>query len=51
MSLQRRKAALMPTGQLFYRRAKALVAEAARLERSAAELARGQYRRYDSPSM
>jgi len=34
--------AVTPTGQLLYRRAKALVAEAARLERSAAEPARGQ---------
>ena len=40
--LQGRKAALTPTGQLLYRRGKALVAEAARLERAAAELARGQ---------
>ena len=40
--LQGRKAALTPTGQLLYRRGKALLAEAARLERSAAELARGQ---------
>jgi len=34
--------AVTPTGQLLYRRAKALVAEAARLERATAELARGQ---------
>jgi DNA-binding transcriptional LysR family regulator len=40
--LRGRKAALTPTGQLLYRRGKALVAEAARLERAAAELARGQ---------
>src|SRR5688500_18701427 len=40
--LQGRKAALTPTGQLLYRRGKALLAEAVRLERSAAELARGQ---------
>jgi len=34
--------AVTPTGQLLYRPAKALVAEAARLERATAELARGQ---------
>ena len=39
--LQGRKAVLTPTGQLLYRRGKALLAEAARLERAAAELARG----------
>jgi DNA-binding transcriptional LysR family regulator len=36
-----RKAVLTPTGQLLYRRGKALVAEATRLERAAAELAQG----------
>lgn len=40
--LQGRKAVLTATGQLLYRRGKALVAEAERLERSAAELARGR---------
>ena len=40
--LQGRKAALTPTGQLLYPRGKALLAEAVRLERSAAELAPGQ---------
>jgi DNA-binding transcriptional LysR family regulator len=37
-----RKAVLTATGQLLYRRGKALIDEAARLERSAAELARGR---------
>jgi DNA-binding transcriptional LysR family regulator len=36
-----RKAVLTPTGQLLYRRGKALVTEASRLERAAAELAQG----------
>ena len=36
-----RKAVLTPTGQVLYRRAKALVEEAERLERGAAELAAG----------
>lgn len=40
--MQGRKAALTPTGRLLYRRGKALVEEAGRLERSAAELARGR---------
>jgi len=40
--LQGRKAVLTPTGQVLYRRGKALVQEAARLEHAAAELARGQ---------
>ena len=40
--IQGRKAVLTPTGQVLYRRGKALVAEAIRLERAAAELARGQ---------
>jgi DNA-binding transcriptional LysR family regulator len=40
--LQGRKAVLTAIGQLLYRRGKALVAEAERLERSAAELARGR---------
>jgi len=31
IELQRRKAALTPTGQLLYRRGKALLAEAARI--------------------
>jgi DNA-binding transcriptional LysR family regulator len=39
--LQGRKAVLTPTGQLLYRRGRALVEEAGRLERAAAELARG----------
>jgi DNA-binding transcriptional LysR family regulator len=39
--LQGRKAALTPTGQVLYRRGKALLEEAGRLERAAAELARG----------
>lgn len=36
-----RKAVLTPTGELLYRRGKALVDEAARLERAAGELAQG----------
>jgi DNA-binding transcriptional LysR family regulator len=40
--LKGRRAVLTATGQLLYRRGKALVTEAARLERAAAELARGQ---------
>lgn len=40
--LKGRRAMLTPTGQLLYRRGKSLVSEAARLERAAAELARGQ---------
>ncbi|HEX2200205.1 MAG TPA: LysR family transcriptional regulator [Burkholderiales bacterium] len=36
-----RKAALTPTGEMLYRRGKALVEEAARLEHAAAELAHG----------
>jgi DNA-binding transcriptional LysR family regulator len=40
--LKGRRAVLTATGQLLYRRGKALVSEAARLERAAAELARGQ---------
>ena len=40
--LKGRRAVLTPTGQLLYRRGKALVSEATRLERAAAELARGQ---------
>ena len=39
--LQGRKAVLTPTGQVLYRRGKALLEEAGRLERAAAELARG----------
>ena len=39
--LRGRKAALTATGQVLYRRGKALVEEAARVERAAAELARG----------
>jgi DNA-binding transcriptional LysR family regulator len=39
--LQGRKAALTPVGQVLYRRGRALVDEAGRLERAAAELARG----------
>jgi DNA-binding transcriptional LysR family regulator len=39
--LQGRKAVLTPTGQVLYRRGRALVEEAGRLERAAAELARG----------
>jgi DNA-binding transcriptional LysR family regulator len=39
--LQGRKAALTPTGQVLYRRGKSLVEEAARVERAAADLARG----------
>lgn len=39
--LQGRKAALTATGQVLYRRGKALVEEAERLERAAANLARG----------
>jgi DNA-binding transcriptional LysR family regulator len=39
--LQGRKAALTPTGQLLYRRAKALLDEAAGLERAAAALSAG----------
>jgi DNA-binding transcriptional LysR family regulator len=40
--LKGRRAMLTPTGQLLYRRGKSLLSEAARLERAAAELARGQ---------
>jgi len=40
--LKGRRAMLTPTGQVLYRRGKSLVSEAARLERAAAELARGQ---------
>jgi DNA-binding transcriptional LysR family regulator len=40
--LKGRRAVLTPTGQVLYRRGKALVSDAARLERAAAELARGQ---------
>ena len=36
-----RKAVLTPTGELLYRRGKALLEEAARLERAAGELAQG----------
>src|ERR1044071_2942509 len=36
-----RKAVLTPTGELLYRRGKALVDEAARLEHAAGELAKG----------
>jgi DNA-binding transcriptional LysR family regulator len=39
--LRGRKAVLTATGQVLYRRGKALVEEAARVERAAAELARG----------
>ena len=39
--LQGRKAVLTPTGQVLYRRGKSLVEEAARVERAAADLARG----------
>ena len=39
--LQGRKAVLTPTGQLLYRRGRELVEEAARLEASASDLARG----------
>jgi DNA-binding transcriptional LysR family regulator len=39
--LQGRKAVLTPTGQVLYRRGKALLEEAGRVERAAAELARG----------
>jgi DNA-binding transcriptional LysR family regulator len=39
--IQGRKAALTAAGQVLYRRGKALIEEAARLERAAAELARG----------
>jgi DNA-binding transcriptional LysR family regulator len=39
--LRGRKAALTPTGELLYRRGKALVDEAARLEHAAGELAKG----------
>jgi len=39
--LQGRKAVLTPTGQVLYRRGKSLVEEAARMERAAADLARG----------
>lgn len=39
--LRGRKAALTPSGELLYRRAKALVDEAARLEHAAGELAEG----------
>jgi len=37
-----RKAVLTPTGELLYRRGKALLEDAARLERAAGELARGR---------
>ncbi len=39
--LRGRKAVLTPTGELLYRRGKSLIDEAARMERAAAELARG----------
>ena len=39
--LQGRKAVLTPTGQVLYRRGKALLEEAGRVERAAADLARG----------
>jgi DNA-binding transcriptional LysR family regulator len=39
--IQGRKAVLTPTGQVLYRRGRALVEEAGRLERAAADLARG----------
>jgi len=39
--LQGRKAALTPIGQVLYRRGKALLEEAGRVERAAADLARG----------
>jgi DNA-binding transcriptional LysR family regulator len=39
--IQGRKAVLTPAGQVLYRRGKALVDDAARIERSATELARG----------
>jgi DNA-binding transcriptional LysR family regulator len=39
--LQGRKAVLTPIGEVLYRRGRALVEEAARLERASAELARG----------
>ena len=39
--LRGRKAMLTPTGQVLYRRGKALIEEAGRVERAAAELARG----------
>lgn len=39
--LRGRKAVLTPTGELLYRRGKALVEEAARLEQTAAEIAKG----------
>jgi DNA-binding transcriptional LysR family regulator len=39
--LQGRKAVLTPTGKLLYRRGKSLLDEAARVERAAADLARG----------
>jgi len=39
--LQGRRAVLTPTGQVLYRRGKALIEEAGRVERAAAELARG----------
>jgi DNA-binding transcriptional LysR family regulator len=39
--LRGRKAVLTPTGQVLYRRGKSLVEEAARVERAAADLARG----------
>ena len=39
--LQGRKAVLTPTGQVLYRRGKSLIEEAARVERAAADLARG----------
>jgi DNA-binding transcriptional LysR family regulator len=39
--LQGRKAVLTPTGQVLYRRGKALLEEAGRVERAATELARG----------
>ena len=39
--LQGRRAVLTPTGQVLYRRGKALIEEAGRVERAAADLARG----------
>ncbi|MFO1406771.1 MAG: LysR family transcriptional regulator [Steroidobacteraceae bacterium] len=41
LELRGRKAQLTPTGELLYRRGKALVEEAARMERAASDLARG----------
>ena len=41
LELQGRRAVLTPTGQVLYRRGKALIEEAGRVERAAADLARG----------